>query len=50
MGWYIALALGGAMTQENAYHLIHTMGSMMTGGIIGGQIIYPIVDENWQVD
>ncbi len=50
MGWYIALALGGAMTQENAYHLIHTMGSMMTGGIIGGQIIYPIVDENWQLD
>ena len=50
MGWYIALALGGALTYENAYHLIHTMGSMMKGGIIGGQIIYPIVDQNWQVD
>jgi acyl transferase domain-containing protein len=50
MGWYIALALGGAMSYENAYHLIHTMGAMMTDGIIGGQIIYPIVDENWQVD
>ena len=50
MGWYIALGLGGAMTHENAYHLIHTMGAMMKNGIIGGQIIYPIVDENWQVD
>ena len=50
MGWYIALALGGALTYENAYHLIHTMGSMMKGGIIGGQIIYPIVDQYWQVD
>lgn len=50
MGWYIALALGGAMTYKNAYHLIHTMGSMMKNGIIGGQIIYPIVDNNWQVD
>ncbi len=50
MGWYIALGLGGALTHENAYHLIHTMGAMMKGGIIGGQIIYPIVDENWQVD
>ena len=50
MGWYIALGLGGVMTHENAYHLIHTMGSMMKNGIIGGQIIYPIVDENWRLD
>ena len=50
MGWYIALALGGALNSENAYTLIHIMGSMMKNGIIGGQIIYPIVDENWQVD
>ncbi len=50
MGWYIALALGGALSYENAYHVIHTMGSMMMDGIIGGQIIYPIVDEHWQPD
>ena len=50
MGWYIALALSGALNSENAYRLINTMGSMMKGGIIGGQIIYPIVDENWQLD
>ena len=50
MGWYIALALGGAMSYENAYQLIHTMGTMMAEGIIGGQIIYPIVDKNWQLD
>jgi [acyl-carrier-protein] S-malonyltransferase len=50
MGWYIALALSGALTHENAYTLIHTMGSMMKGGIIGGQIIYSIVDDNWHVD
>ena len=50
MGWYIALALGGSLTHENAYHLISTLGSMMKNGIIGGQIIYPIVNENWQVD
>ena len=50
MGWYIALALSGALNSENAYHLINTMGSMMKESIIGGQIIYPIVDENWQVN
>ncbi|MEA1882267.1 MAG: ACP S-malonyltransferase [Candidatus Marinimicrobia bacterium] len=50
MGWYIALSLGGSLSYENGYHLIDTMGSMMKNGIIGGQIIYPIVDENWQID
>ena len=50
MGWYIALGLSEALSVKNTYHLIHTMGSMMSGGLIGGQIIYPIVDKNWQVD
>ena len=50
MGWYSALALSGALTHENAYSLISTMGSMMKEGTIGGQIIYSVVDENWQVD
>ena len=43
MGWYSALALSGALTHENAYSLIHIMGSMMKNRIIGGQIIYPII-------
>ena len=50
MGWYIALALSGALNHENAFHLIQTMGSMMKDKIIGGQIIYPIVDEHWNRD
>ena len=50
MGWYSALALSGALTHENAYALIDTMGSMMKGGIMGGQIIYSLVDDNWHID
>ena len=50
MGWYIALALGQALNKENAYHLIHTMGSLSSRNLHGGQIIYPIIDDNWQVD
>ena len=50
MGWYSALALGGALKHENAYTLIDTMGSMMKDTIIGGQIIYSVTDDNWQVD
>ncbi|TDF36668.1 ACP S-malonyltransferase [Alteromonadaceae bacterium M269] len=50
MGWYIALALSNALNAQSSIELINTMGSMMTDGIIGGQLIYPVVDENWHVD
>lgn len=50
MGWYIALAVAGALTQPNAIEVINTMGSMMENGVIGGQMIYPIVDDNWHIN
>jgi malonyl CoA-acyl carrier protein transacylase len=50
MGWYIALAVAGALSPESAIALINTMGSMMKNGVIGGQLIYPIVDDNWHED
>ncbi len=54
MGWYIALAVAGALSMSadtpNAIELINTMGSMMTDGVIGGQMIYPITDEYWRED
>ncbi|RRJ83933.1 ACP S-malonyltransferase [Aestuariirhabdus litorea] len=50
MGWYIALACAGALAPDNAIRLINTMGSMMTDGLIGGQLLYPLVDEQWQAD
>lgn len=50
MGWYLTLAFAGALSPMDSYHLIQTMGSMMEGGLVGGQIIYPVVDENWRID
>ncbi len=50
MGWYIALAVAGALKAYGAIELINTMGSMMKNGVIGGQLIYPLVDQNWQRD
>ena len=50
MGWYSTLALGGALSYENGYELINTMGSMMKNKIIGGQIIYPIFSKDWEID
>ncbi|MGE0633375.1 MAG: ACP S-malonyltransferase [Pseudobdellovibrionaceae bacterium] len=47
MGWYIALAVAGALDVHGAFETINTMGSMMKEKLIGGQIIYPTVDENW---
>ncbi len=49
MGWYLALAMAGALDWAGAFALINGMGSMMKQEIIGGQVIYPICDANWQV-
>jgi acyl transferase domain-containing protein len=49
MGWYIALAAAQVLTPKNAIQLINTMGSMMTNGSIGGQMIYPLIDNQWQL-
>jgi [acyl-carrier-protein] S-malonyltransferase len=47
MGWYSALGLAGGLAPGADFDLIDTMGSMMTSGIIGGQLIYPVVDDEW---
>lgn len=47
MGWYSALACAGAVTPENGFRIANTMGSFMQEAMIGGQLIYPWVDENW---
>lgn len=48
MGWYTALACGGALSGENGFRVVNTMGDIMQKDLIGGQLIYPFVDENWQ--
>ena len=48
MGWYIALACGGALSVNNGTHIINTMGTFMQDAMIGGQLIYIFVDDNWQ--
>jgi len=47
MGWYIALACAGALTDMGGFEVINTMGTLMQTSLIGGQILYPFVDENW---
>ena len=49
MGWYTTLALSGVLAFKNAFKIINTM-SLLTKDNNGGQIIYPIVNQNWQID
>jgi [acyl-carrier-protein] S-malonyltransferase len=47
MGWYTALACAGAVTPLNGFEIVNTMGTLMQQNLIGGQLIYPFVDDNW---
>jgi [acyl-carrier-protein] S-malonyltransferase len=48
LGWYIALAAGGAATSTDGFRIVNTMGTLMHQHGTGGQILYPFVTEAWQ--
>ncbi len=48
MGWYTALAAGGALDPMAGFAVVNTMGMLMQEHLIGGQTLYPFVDDNWQ--
>jgi acyl transferase domain-containing protein len=50
MGWYTALACGGAVSPEDGFEITTTMGAKMQDGGAGGQLIYPHMREDWVPD
>jgi malonyl CoA-acyl carrier protein transacylase len=50
MGWYTALGYAGALPLGQAGRLIDTLGAYQAEGIIGGQIVYPMMDAQWRLD
>ncbi|GMQ76228.1 MAG: ACP S-malonyltransferase [Gammaproteobacteria bacterium] len=48
MGWYIALGCANALQEADAIDVVNTMGTWMHESLIGGQLIYPLVDEQWR--
>ncbi|MDZ4094864.1 MAG: ACP S-malonyltransferase [Paracoccaceae bacterium] len=50
MGWYSALACAGALSAEAGFEVVNTMGTLMQERLIGGQLIYPFLGEDWQPD
>ncbi len=48
MGWYIALACAGALDEDAGFTLVDSMGRLLHEAMIGGQLLYPFVDEDWR--
>ncbi len=48
LGWYLTLAAASAVNEANAIRLVDTMGALMEEKGVGGQLIYPFVDEEWR--
>jgi [acyl-carrier-protein] S-malonyltransferase len=47
MGWYSALACAGALSPIDGFTLVNTMGTLMQEALIGGQLVYPFMGEDW---
>jgi [acyl-carrier-protein] S-malonyltransferase len=50
MGFYTALYASGALDLMEAARLVETMGFRQRKNVIGGQVLYPTVDEDWVED
>lgn len=50
MGWYSALACAGALTPGNGFKVANTMGTLMQEALIGGQLVYPFLGDDWRPD
>lgn len=48
MGWYSALALGGAASVEDGFRISNAMGLNSQTHGPGGQILLQVVDEDWR--
>ncbi len=50
MGWYLSLAAAGVVEMRSAgIELVETMAALMDEHGVGGQLVYPLVDEKWRV-
>ncbi len=48
MGFYTALYAAGALDLAGAARLDETLGHYQADHVIGGQILYPLVDDEWR--
>jgi hypothetical protein len=53
LGWYTALAAGGALDFDDGFRLVQEMSILQKeqqAAHGGGQILHPVVDEHWRKD
>ena len=50
MGWYTALACGGALSDADGFRVVNTMGTIMHEHGVGGQFVHPAMDADWRPD
>lgn len=55
MGWYTALSCAGVWDVESGTEIMSTMAQLTAScqginGDVGGQLIYPVLNEHWQPD
>ena len=50
MGWYTALGFAGALPMHDCARLIETFAQYQVDNIIGGQLVYPLVTDDWSID
>ncbi len=48
LGWYTALAVGGALSFDDGFRLVQEMSLLQQEHAkVGGQILYPLVGDDW---
>lgn len=50
MGWYLALACAGIVDLAGGARLVNNMGDIMHQHGAGGQIVWSICDDNWNIN
>ena len=50
MGWYTALAVAGALSFEDGFRLVQEMALLQMEHTDGGQVLYPLLDEQWRIE
>src|SRR5882672_1290876 len=50
MGWYTALAVAGALSFDDGFRLVQEMSLLQEQHAGGGQVIFPLIDEQWRRD
>ncbi len=50
LGWYTSLACSGVLDLDDAINLVNSMGNLTHEHHVGGQLVFPLTDEEWRPD